>query len=619
MTAFAYRLPWCAALLVTTLLSACGGDGGSRQNPNSLHGTAAVGAGIASGTVSARCADGTGFTDTITTEANGIWRGSLASAAALPCALRVEGGTPAVTLYSLATRAGNVNITPLTDLALALQINALSGQALPDWFADPTTGDAGLDTLAPQLASAATALRTALVNAGYTPPGNWPNGSTAPFTAPFTANPASDPYDQLLEQLGDGSQGSGLDSHDALRASFTSGGSLPQAPAGGGGNGGGTSPATVHASLTGTYSLVFYAGGGEGCGNACDFIDEQAVSVVVGEDNTLSIDGTVLDNPYHRLFDGSPHLPEIIWRDGDVEYALSSNDTGTFNEINVGDASRPQGPFGVPVFIGQLRAEQADTPAAEKLGPLAGVYAPTLIEKTVTFSGNSALTPGSSVFVEIDAQGVVTVDGYQFDPADPSYRFNDYTTNPSRPEFAYHLSIEESASQTLSFDVIVSPDMLIPVAWRLTRTTQLGGGAFSSSTIELEERPLPDEETALLSELKALGDITLTVIEDDTSYNSGYVLCDELRLSVSDDGAVNSWRYALVKASNGTTLSSEFYRRSYGRYVEESGGRRIGFLRNHLVLREDGQVEVQARFLGNLKDRASSDPAEISAAGCASH
>jgi len=618
MTAFAYRLPWCAALLATMLLSACGGDGGSRQNPNGLHGTAAVGASIASGTVSARCADGTGFTDTVTTEANGTWRGSLASAAALPCALRVEGGTPAVTLYSLATRAGNVNITPLTDLALALQINTLSGQTLPDWFDDPASGDARLATLAPQLASAATTLRTVLVNAGYTLPGSWPGGSTAPFTAPFNANPASDPYDQLLEQIGDASVDNGLSNHDALRTNFTSGGSLPQAPEEGG-SAGGTSPATVHAELTGTYSLVFYVGGGEGCGSICDLEDGQAVNVIVGENNTLSIDGTVLDNPYYRLFDGAPHLPEIIWRDGDVEYALSSNDSGVFNEINVGDASRPQGPFGLPVFLGQLRAEQADTPAAEKLGPLAGVYAPTLIEKTATFSGNSALTPGGTVAVQIDEDGTVTVDGYQFDPAAPGYSFDDYTTNPNRPEFSYQMSIPENETQTLGFAVIVSPDALQPLAWRLTRTTQLGSGSFSSSTVELEERPLPEEELILLNELKALGSIALTVVVDDTSYNSGYALCDELLLTVNDNGAVDSWRYELVKVSNGAPISSEFYRRSYGRYIEENGDRRLGFLRNHLVLRDDGLVDVQARVLGNLKDRASSDPAEISAAGCASN
>src|SRR5690606_25874950 len=58
---------WLVALVAGTslALSACGGDSSSRRAPppdhTELSGTAAIGAPITSGTVIARCADGSGF------------------------------------------------------------------------------------------------------------------------------------------------------------------------------------------------------------------------------------------------------------------------------------------------------------------------------------------------------------------------------------------------------------------------------------------------------------------------------------------------------------------------------------------------------------------------------
>ena len=89
-------------------VAGCGGDGhhggetsGSEtpSNPSasSLGGTAAVGAAIQAGTVTAECSDGSGFTTPVTTQADGSWSGEVGSAA-LPCVLTVTGGTPPVTL-----------------------------------------------------------------------------------------------------------------------------------------------------------------------------------------------------------------------------------------------------------------------------------------------------------------------------------------------------------------------------------------------------------------------------------------------------------------------------------------------------------------------------------------
>src|SRR5690606_6497856 len=128
--------PWRLAMLAGGMLtlSACGGGGGSDPvyippSAPKLSGTAAVGAAIVGGTVTARCADGNTFTEVVTTDANGNWTGTLTSGT-MPCALQITGGTPPDTLYSYASSTGTVNITPLTTLALA----QATGQTPADWF-----------------------------------------------------------------------------------------------------------------------------------------------------------------------------------------------------------------------------------------------------------------------------------------------------------------------------------------------------------------------------------------------------------------------------------------------------------------------------------------------------
>src|SRR5690606_5046833 len=155
--------PWGLALLAGGMLtlSACGGGGGSdpvaiSRSAPTLSGTAAVGAAIVDGTVTAKCADGSGFTAAITTDADGNWSGTINSGV-LPCALRVTGGTPPDTLYSYASSTGTVNITPLTTLALAQSTSQLPA----DWFAafDGTSVDVG---------TAADDVLDALDTAGFT-------------------------------------------------------------------------------------------------------------------------------------------------------------------------------------------------------------------------------------------------------------------------------------------------------------------------------------------------------------------------------------------------------------------------------------------------------------------
>lgn len=204
-------------------ISACGGDGSdpvyTGGSSPTLRGTAAVGAAVVGGTVTAKCADGSGFTAAVTTDTNGNWSGTL-DAGVLPCALQVTGGTPPDTLYSYASRTGTVNITPLTTLALAQATSQLPA----DWFA-------AFDGTPVDVDSATDELLDALASAGFALP-----GSGNPFTTRFVTNGTG--WDGLLDDLKQAiTDDPTLADLDALLTLVKDGNlatSIPDAPAGGG-------------------------------------------------------------------------------------------------------------------------------------------------------------------------------------------------------------------------------------------------------------------------------------------------------------------------------------------------------------------------------------------------
>jgi len=102
--------------------------------------------------------------------------------------------------------------------------------------------------------------------------------------------------------------------------------------------------ATVPASFVGTYNLTYSMSASGG-----PFSNSQAVTLVVGSDNSLCVDGKTLSSPVLR--NGNAH--EAIWKDtsASVEYALSSLVNG-FNEVNVGGLN------GSP-FYGQLQGSKS--------------------------------------------------------------------------------------------------------------------------------------------------------------------------------------------------------------------------------------------------------------------
>lgn len=149
-----------------------------------LTGVAAVGAPITNANVIAKCANNAGFTQTVTTNSQGVFSGNIL-ANALPCALQVSYGTPAKSLHSYALTAGVINITPLTDLIIA---NATT--------LDPSVWFTGNNwQLAENILTLTKAnFKTSLTNAGYT----LPQGNFEPFNIAFAIG---DTWDLFLDQI----------------------------------------------------------------------------------------------------------------------------------------------------------------------------------------------------------------------------------------------------------------------------------------------------------------------------------------------------------------------------------------------------------------------------------
>lgn len=181
------------SLATAATLAACGG-GGSDPAPTTtattLDGVAAVGAAISGGTVTAKCAAGTPEVGK-TTASDGSYTLKLNGATA-PCMVKVSGGTVngvanTQVLHGFATAAGTVNVTPLTELALA---QALGGEPAAAFNAFSATS---ATTVAGKLDAARAYVGTQLTALGLSAP------SGDIFSAPFKVGDAAD---KLLDSLG---------------------------------------------------------------------------------------------------------------------------------------------------------------------------------------------------------------------------------------------------------------------------------------------------------------------------------------------------------------------------------------------------------------------------------
>lgn len=156
------RSRYGAVAAMGLVLAACGGggNGGSSTAPG-LSGLAAIGAGIANATVSAKCASGTPLSGS--TDANGSYTLAL-DGRSLPCMVQVSGGTPAVTLHSFAQAAGRVNITPVTELIVAKALGSNPATTFAGYApSNGTSLEAGLSAAQTYVASQLSAITGASI------------------------------------------------------------------------------------------------------------------------------------------------------------------------------------------------------------------------------------------------------------------------------------------------------------------------------------------------------------------------------------------------------------------------------------------------------------------------
>jgi hypothetical protein len=180
-----------AGLGLSLVLAACG------SSDDTLSGTAATGAPIVGGTVDVKCKTGAALS--ATTSDAGAWSVTLGGQT-LPCKVRVRGGnvpqgdgsSQANTsdYHSVAAAPGTVNITPLTDLAVA----QLAKEAPSAWFGKVAAADfTTIDAM--KVAAAVTAVVDALGIKDFL-------GTDNPLTTAFVAKVnATDKIDQALEAL----------------------------------------------------------------------------------------------------------------------------------------------------------------------------------------------------------------------------------------------------------------------------------------------------------------------------------------------------------------------------------------------------------------------------------
>jgi hypothetical protein len=230
------------------------------------------------------------------------------------------------------------------------------------------------------------------------------------------------------------------------------GGTDGDTDAGTGGDGFVTEPATVNGEFVGTFTLVYFDGGNELTNDP--FADEQEVEVTITGDGTLTIDDVgPLSDPFLSSgpSGGAVNPAEIIWEDPatGLFYALSNNESGVFNEINVGDPANPQA-SGFPGFLGQIREPEDTSDAATVLGGFAA-NSNLRIVRSCSESPSRPDCPttdavGETLNVIVSNAGVIQVAGFTLDPADGAAEFSDFRTGSIIPRV--ELAVPGTATDT---------------------------------------------------------------------------------------------------------------------------------------------------------------------------
>lgn len=162
-------------------------------------------------------------------------------------------------------------------------------------------------------------------------------------------------------------------------------------------------PATINTGLVKNYDLIYnqtQAGGG--------YVANQKVTAIVSSNGDLAINGFVLKEPYYDKVNGSVFTGEVIWKDVNIKYALSNNNTGVFNEINVFDSNKTNSFLGQFVLLNPVDNNCTSQGADDKLG---FANAPTDFCSFSKFSSTAITSPDIYTFVDDSGANVkVTIE-----------------------------------------------------------------------------------------------------------------------------------------------------------------------------------------------------------------
>lgn len=325
-------------------------------------------------------------------------------------------------------------------------------------------------------------------------------------------------------------------------------------------NGGTTDPgreaATVPAGLVGVYQFLFEevtAGSGIRDG----VIDEYQVTA---DGRLILPGGSELSNP---VYISESHV-EIAWHDSNtgLGYALSNANTGVINELNVSN-----GLFGDAgyVFYGSYvpySPTTGDVPQA--LLDLAGSYD---TQPYFSKAGNRhGWAVGDELTLDIDSvSGVIDIAGiYQLDPADSSFSWADKTGTNPRFNPHYEVLFEQGGS-SIKLLLYRQPGEGLN-GWRLQDDANAADGVNVAS----EVMPLIASHQAYVDALDALLPATLTVIAQDSTYNSGLdgAVCTQYAFDL-DYGATNGKPRILFNQLGSPARTTREYIASSAAYSEQ--------------------------------------------------
>ena len=371
-------------------------------------------------------------------------------------------------------------------------------------------------------------------------------------------------------------------------------------------NGGTTDPgreaATVPAGLVGVYQFLFEevtAGSGIQDG----VIDEYQVTA---DGRLILPGGSELSNP---VYTSESHV-EIAWHDSNtgLGYALSNANTGVINELNVSD-----GLFGDAgyVFYGSYvpySPTTGDVPQA--LLDLAGSYS---TQPYFSKAGNRhGWAVGDELTLDIDSvSGVIDIAGiYQLDPADSSFSWTDKTG--TNPRFNPHYEVlYESAGSGIKLLLYRQPGEELN-GWRLQDDANAADGVNVAS----EVMPLNATHQAYIDALDALLPATLTVIAQDSTYNSGLdkAVCTEYEFDL-DYGATNGKPRILFNQLGSPAKTTKEYGASSAAYSEQGSAKSLYWSGFDLTV-EGSTLTATVLKLGEPIDEVLSNDSSAIAAVC---